>query len=104
MPPEPKRVRIKLRHGGELRFALLDADAAYTVAVEAIRAKLALPDDGAGKLRVRFRDDEGDMVTLADDEDWTMAMEGVRRAAREEWERSGGVEGGETGRLELWIG
>ncbi|KAF2157279.1 hypothetical protein K461DRAFT_289614 [Myriangium duriaei CBS 260.36] len=100
-PPETKRVRVKLRAEGELRFALLDADSPFVTAVDTIRAKLGIPADK--KTRIRFKDDEGDMVTLADDEDWVMALEGSKRLAREEWERGSG-EGGETAKLELWVG
>jgi hypothetical protein len=64
-----------------------------SVFLDALRSKM---DDGAGVAVVRFRDEDGDMVTLRDEGDYEAAVD-VARAMR----RGGGR--GEEGRLEVWV-
>lgn len=105
-PPAMKRLRIKIHTTqGEIRFVMVEADAGFVMVAEAIYTKLGLLDgwNTQEQKKIKFRDDEGDMVTLADDEDWSMALDMARRAAKLEWNNGKGSGESETGRLELWI-
>ena len=78
-----KRIRIKLHTSGdELRHTTLEADADFATAATAMRAKLGL--DGETRIRIRFRDEEGDLVTLGE----TCSEGGMAtRVAVERWRR-----------------
>ena len=66
-------------------------DVKFEDVLEQIRRKFELK----GAFKVKMRDEEGDMVTMADGEDWEMAV-GVARAAA-------ASERGEMGKMEVWV-
>lgn len=102
-PPIIKRIRAKVHSDGDMRFVMVDADAGFEALIDVLRTKLGLPQNAQGRtFKVKFRDEEGDLVTMADDEDWAMAVEMARQKLVTDCER-GRNEGSEIGRSELWV-
>ncbi|KAL8715089.1 MAG: hypothetical protein Q9220_001046 [cf. Caloplaca sp. 1 TL-2023] len=92
--PELRTVRVKVHASSkdDTRYIMVNADCTFESFVDRVREKFGV--------RTRFKlktRDEGDLITMGDNDDWSMAVEGVRRAA----EASEG--GGEMGKMEVWI-
>ena len=85
-----KDVRVKVHYGDDARFIMLTPDVAFASFVGKVREKLHLKGDFKCKIQ-----DEGDLITMGDGDDWDMAMSSVRKEAR--------AEGVEMGKMEVWI-
>ena len=85
-----KDVRVKVHYGDDARFIMLTPDVAFAYFVEKVREKLHLK--GGFKCKIQ---DEGDLITMGDGDDWDMAMSSVRKEAR--------AEGVEMGKMEVWV-
>lgn len=85
-----KDVRVKVHHGDDARFIMLTPDVAFASFVDRVREKLHLK--GGFKCKIQ---DEGDLITMGDGDDWDMAMSSVRKEAR--------AEGVEMGKMEVWV-
>ncbi|PNS13760.1 Neutrophil cytosol factor 2 [Sphaceloma murrayae] len=101
-PPSVKRVRVKLHGETDTRFLMIGPATGLVEMTDLIKTKLSIN----GECKVKMRDEEGDFVTVGDAEDWDMCLDGVKRAARSDWEASewdasGDV--GELGKLDLWV-
>lgn len=91
-PPAPDLRKIRLKvHAEDMRYVMATPAASFAEVAEQIRAKFAL----AGPFRLKIRDEEGDSITMADQEDWEMAV-GVCRVAA-------GRERSEMGKMEVWV-
>ncbi|KAK4494057.1 hypothetical protein PRZ48_012830 [Zasmidium cellare] len=88
-PPPLRKIRLKV-HAEDMRYVMTTPDVSFENVVEQIRAKFGIQ----GAFKVKMRDEEGDMVTMADGEDWEMAV-GACRA------KDGGA--GEMGKMEVWV-
>ncbi|KAI4211656.1 MAG: hypothetical protein LQ351_005559 [Letrouitia transgressa] len=75
-PPELKTIRVKVHSSSndDTRYIMVAADAPFETFVDRVREKFGLRN--RFKLKVR---DEGDLITMGDVDDWTMAIEGVRK-------------------------
>ncbi len=85
-----KDVRVKVHYGDDARFIMLTPDVAFASFVDKVRGKLHLK--GGFKCKIQ---DEGDLITMGDGDDWDMAMSSVRKEAR--------AEGVEMGKMEVWV-
>ncbi len=85
-----KDVRVKVHYGDDARFLMLTPDVAFDSFVAKVREKLHLK--GGFKCKIQ---DDGDLITMGDGEDWNWAMSSVRKEAR--------AEGVEMGKMEVWV-
>ena len=85
-----KDVRAKVHYGDDARFIMLTPDMAFASFVDKVREKLHLK--GGFKCKIQ---DEGDLITMGDGDDWDMAISSVRKEAR--------AEGVEMGKMEVWV-
>lgn len=85
-----KDVRVKVHYGDDARFVMLTPDVAFASFMEKVREKLR--PKGVFKCKIQ---DDGDLITMGDGEDWDMAMSNVRKEAR--------AEGVEMGKMEVWV-
>ena len=104
---ELKSLRIKLHYPGDMRFVMLTPDTPYGPFVDKVREKLKLSVSEVFKVKVR--DEEGDLITIGDEDDWELAVQVVRK----EWEAEAAKAAakGETGeyaggmaKMEVWVG
>ncbi|KAF2167735.1 hypothetical protein M409DRAFT_53709 [Zasmidium cellare ATCC 36951] len=89
-PPSLRKIRLKV-HAEDMRYVMTYPDVKFEEVVEQIRNKFGFQ----GAFKVKMRDEEGDMVTMADAEDWEMAVGACRVVA------AGG--GGGMGKMEVWV-
>ncbi|KAG8530004.1 uncharacterized protein KY384_005486 [Bacidia gigantensis] len=103
--PELKNIRIKLHHADDARFILLPPTVSYDMLVEKIREKLKMPRDQ--QFKVKVRDEDGDLITMGDSDDWDMVVQGVRKefegSALGDGESGGSEQGGGMGKMEVWV-
>ena len=103
--PELKNIRIKLHYQDDARFILLPPSASFEELVRKVGEKLHIPKEQSFKVKVR--DEEGDLITMGDQDDWDMALSGTRKEFESENLRSGeesrGGEGGGRGKMEIWV-
>ena len=85
-----KDVRVKVHYGDDARFLMLTPDVPYASFVDKVKEKLHLK--GAFKIKIQ---DDGDLITMGDGEDWNWAMSSVKKEAR--------AEGVEMGKMEVWV-
>lgn len=89
-PLELKNMRVKVHSGDDTRYIMVTPSVAFPEFVDRVREKFGI--------RVRFKlkvRDEGDLITMADGDDWDMAVQAVKKeAAREE---------GEMGKMEVRV-
>lgn len=83
-------MRVKVHSGDDTRYIMVTPLVAFPEFVDRVREKFGI--------RVRFKlkvRDEGDLITMADGDDWDMAVQAVKKeAAREE---------GEMGKMEVRV-
>ncbi len=87
---ELKNIRVKVHSGDDTRYIMVAPDVDFQDFVDRVREKFGL--------RVRFKlkvRDEGDLITMADSDDWDMAVQSVKREAANE--------GGDMGKMEVRI-
>ena len=63
----------------------------YTELLEQVRVKFSFKSD----IRLRIRDEDGDMVTVGDQDDLDLAVMACKELA--------GVERAEMGKMEIWV-
>lgn len=84
-------IRVKLHHADETRYLMVSAATGFEAFEARAKEKLKVK----GELKIKMRDEEdGDLITVGDADDWEMAMEGSRKEAMKT--------GDEMGRLEVW--
>ena len=72
--------------------------------VEKVREKLKVERNA--EVKVKVRDEEGDLITMGDGDDWEMALAGVRKGFESECGGGGGGEAdalGGMGKMEVWV-
>nr|POF04242.1 neutrophil cytosol factor 2 [Quercus suber] len=88
--PTLTKIRLKI-HAEDMRYVMTTPTATFTDLEQQIRAKFAFQ----AQFKLKIRDEEGDMVTMGDQDDWEMAVGGVKAdAARDR---------AEMGKLEVWV-
>jgi hypothetical protein len=89
-PPELKTIRVKAHSGDDTRYIMIPASSSFEDFVDRVRDKFGVRQ--RFKLKVR---DEGDLITMGDQDDWEMCVGGVRKEAK--------GEGAEMGKMEVWV-
>jgi hypothetical protein len=86
-PIDIRTIRVKVRHGDDTRYVMVSTGIVFEEFTERVRDKLSLR--GAFKIKIK---DEGDLITMADRDDWEMAVQGARREARKREEEMAKME------------
>ena len=109
-PPELKNIRIKCHYGDDTRFIMQAADVAFDAFVAKVKEKFKLPRDQAFKVKVR--DEDADLITMGDADDWSMAIAAVRKDLIDEVLAAEAENGpalqeagpdGLMGKMEVWV-
>lgn len=87
---ELRKLRIKV-HGEDMRYVMTTPDVKYDGLVEQIRQKFALK----GSFKLKIKDEEGDLVTMADQDDLDMAIGMCKSAALKDK--------ADMGKMEMWV-
>ncbi|EAS29122.3 NADPH oxidase regulator NoxR [Coccidioides immitis RS] len=85
-----KKIRVKVHADQDTRFIMIGPAIEFGALEGKIREKFGFKS----KLKIKMRDD-GDMVTLGDQDDLDMLLSTARQAARKQ--------GNDMGKLELWV-
>ncbi|KAF2133244.1 hypothetical protein P153DRAFT_428270 [Dothidotthia symphoricarpi CBS 119687] len=83
------KIKVKV-HAGDTRYVFLSPDMEMREFVQSIREKFGIRHN----FKIEIKDD-GDMITMADQDDLEMAIETARDSARKE--------GGDVPKMEVWI-
>lgn len=78
---EIQKIRVKV-YGDEIKYIMITPNIDYIEFVERIKDKFSLTKKF--KLRIRDEDSEGDMITMSDQDDLSMAIDSVQAIARKE--------------------
>lgn len=85
-----RRVRIKV-HADDMRYVMSKPDVRFKELEDQIRQKFQFK----GGFRLKVKDEDGDLITVADDDDLEMAMMACKAAALKEK--------ADMGKMELWV-
>ncbi|MDI1485980.1 MAG: hypothetical protein OHK93_004169 [Ramalina farinacea] len=107
--PDLRNLRIKLHYRDDTRFIMLPPTTAFETFVEKVREKLKVERNT--EVKVKVRDEEGDLITMGDADDWEIALESVRKGFEGECAGGGGDVGGGgggdalggMGKMEVWV-
>ena len=88
--PELRKLRIKV-HGEDMRYVMTVPTIKYADLAEQIKQKFGLQNN----FKLKVKDEDGDLITVGDDDDLEMAMGLCRAAAAKD--RS------DMGKMEIWI-
>ena len=88
--PELRKVRIKV-HAEDMRYVMTTPTVRYEDLAEQIRQKFGI----AGRFKLKIKDEEGDLVTVSDQDDLDMAMSMCKAAAAKERL--------DMGKMEMWL-
>ncbi len=88
--PDMRKIRVKCHFNDDTRYLMIGAVIDFGDLESKIREKFGIKD----QLKIKMQDD-GDYITVADQDDLEMLLDGVRGQARKE--RS------EMGKMEVWI-
>jgi hypothetical protein len=88
--PEMRKVRVKCHFNEDTRYLMISAVIDFGDFESKIREKFAIKD----RLKIKMQDD-GDMITMGDQDDLEMLLGSVRSQARKERN--------EMGKMEVWI-
>lgn len=83
-------MRVKVHSGDDTRYIMVAPSVPFPDFVDRVREKFGIRT--RFKLKVR---DEGDLITMADGDDWDMAVQAVRKEA--------GKDEGEMGKMEVCL-
>lgn len=83
------KIRVKVRFGDEVRGMALLHDTTFLEFMGMLRAKFGIP---MGKMDVKFKDEDGGLVSMKDEMDYEMALETAKESAN----------GRAEGKLEIW--
>lgn len=83
-------MRVKVHSGDDTRYIMVAPSVPFSDFVDRVREKFGIRT--RFKLKVR---DEGDLITMADGDDWDMAVQAVRKEA--------GKDEGEMGKMEVCL-
>lgn len=88
--PDLRKIRIKV-HAEDMRYVMTSPTAQFEELSEQIRAKFGLK----GAFKLKTKDEEGDMVTMGDQDDLDMAIATCKATAAKER--------ADMGKMELWL-
>ncbi|KNZ46269.1 uncharacterized protein VP01_740g3 [Puccinia sorghi] len=87
---EMTKIRVKLHHGSDTRGMAIATEMQFAEFLGKVTKKLSLP---AGMVAMKYKDEEGSMVSILDDDDWESAVETARAYAK----------GRAEGKVEIWV-
>jgi hypothetical protein len=93
--PQPstlRKIRVKV-FANDTRYVMITPDITWDAFVEQVRKKFGYTAKESFKLKMK--DEEGDMVTMGDEDDLEMLVDGVREQASRD--------GVEMGKMEVWV-
>ncbi|KAG9858790.1 hypothetical protein KCU98_g13481, partial [Aureobasidium melanogenum] len=90
--PTLRKIRVKV-FASDTRYVMIQPDVSYETFVEQIRKKFGYATKESFKLKMK--DEEGDMVTMGDEDDLEMLVTSAKEQA--------GREGAEMGKIEVWV-
>lgn len=88
--PELRRIRIKV-HAEDMRYVMTTLDVRFEELAEQIRQKFKLQ----GGFKLKVKDEDGDLITMGDDDDLEMTMGGCKAAAAKDK--------ADMGKMEIWV-
>jgi hypothetical protein len=91
-PPTLRKIRVKV-FAQDTRYVMIQPDVSYETFVEQIRKKFGYAARESFKLKMK--DEEGDMVTMGDEDDLEMLTSVAKEQAAKE--------GVEMGKMEVWV-
>lgn len=89
--PSMRKIRVKVHAPEDTRYVMAGALPVYTELLEQVRVKFSFKSD----IRLRIRDEDGDMVTVGDQDDLDLAVMACKESA--------GIERAEMGKMEIWV-
>ncbi|KAK6005610.1 hypothetical protein QM012_007252 [Aureobasidium pullulans] len=90
--PTLRKIRVKV-FASDTRYVMIQPDVSYDTFVEQIRKKFGYAAKESFKLKMK--DEEGDMVTMGDEDDLEMLVTITKEQATKE--------GAEMGKMEVWV-
>lgn len=89
--PEIRKFRVKVHAADDVRYIMIGGACEYPDLVDRIREKFEL----RRKFKVKVKDDDGDMITVGDQDDLDMAVSSAKAQARKQRL--------DVGKMELWV-
>jgi cell division control protein 24 len=70
-------LKVKITYGNDMFVVVVPSDVTYNSLVQKVRHKLSVCSNVAkdGPLRMKYQDEDGDLVTISSDEDVALAIE-----------------------------
>ncbi|KAG9942954.1 hypothetical protein KCU85_g9016, partial [Aureobasidium melanogenum] len=91
-PPILRKIRVKV-FASDTRYVMIQPDTSYDTFCEQTRKKFGFAAKESFKLKMK--DEEGDMVTMGDEDDLEMLVASAKEQANKE--------GAEMGKMEVWV-
>ncbi|KAH0170585.1 hypothetical protein KCU67_g2569, partial [Aureobasidium melanogenum] len=91
--PVLRKIRVKV-FASDTRYVMIQPDVSYDTFVEQIRKKFGY-HAAKESFKLKMKDEEGDMVTMGDEDDLEMLVTSAREQANKE--------GAEMGKMEVWV-
>ncbi|KAH0388503.1 hypothetical protein KCU92_g784, partial [Aureobasidium melanogenum] len=91
--PVLRKIRVKV-FASDTRYVMIQPDVSYDTFVEQIRKKFGY-HAAKESFKLKMKDEEGDMVTMGDEDDLEMLVTSAREQASKE--------GTEMGKMEVWV-
>ncbi|KAI9798933.1 MAG: hypothetical protein M1825_004946 [Sarcosagium campestre] len=88
--PELRKIRVKVHVGEDTRYVLIGPAVEFLDFMDRVRDKFGIRN----RFRCRIKD-EGDMITMADQDDLDLAVATCKKEARRE--------GSDMGKIEVWV-
>ena len=86
-----RKIRIKVHAPEDTRYVMASAAPKYLELLEQVRSKFSLNSD----IRLRIKDEDGDMVTVGDQDDLDLAVMTCKESTE--------LERAEMGKMEIWV-
>lgn len=78
--PDVRKIRIKVHAADDVRYIMIGAACEYPDLVDRVRDKFELRK----RFKVKMKDEEGDMITVGDQDDLEMAVQAAKSQARKQ--------------------
>jgi hypothetical protein len=87
--PDMRKIRVKVHYNDDTRYIMIGPSIEYGDFESKVREKFSIKS----QLKIRMQDD-GDMITMGDQDDLEMLLQSVKGVAREERNEMGKMEVG----------
>ncbi|KAI9669694.1 MAG: hypothetical protein M1831_007390 [Alyxoria varia] len=92
-----RSLRVKVHFAEDTRYMMLDPRVTFKEFEDQVCRKFAVK---SGKVKIRSKDEEGDLITMGDQDDWDMAV-GTSRDVMKREAADGGNASAEMGKMEV---